>query len=155
MMGYRDKRGKVHMFVMPGLGNTTRRATQDNPKPSFDSDGKQGIVNDGPVWILSFLAPSLVLLTTGLVVFCWAEHPRAVAYAATSALGYSTLRVTVFAIHSVMLAGGEPQEGDGGGGKGTDLTDEDLLKTYQEDIDVRYQYVRGPSHRPAYMQFAN
>ena len=34
------------------------------------------------VWTISFLGPSMLLLTTGMFVFCWTEQPRAVAHVA-------------------------------------------------------------------------
>ena len=62
------------------------------------------IVNDMLVWTVSFLGPSMLLLTTGVFVFCWAEQPRAVAHAAAAALGYSTLRMIIFFANSVRLS---------------------------------------------------
>ena len=61
------------------------------------------IVNDTLVWTVSFLGPSMLLLTTGVFVFCWAEQPRAVAHAAAASLGYSTLRMIIYFANSVRL----------------------------------------------------
>ena len=72
--------------------------------PTNRSGGVEVIVNDMLVWTVSFLGPSMLLLTTGVFVFCWAEQPRAVAHAAAAALGYSTLRMIIFFANSVRLS---------------------------------------------------
>ena len=69
-----------------------------------ESGDVEVIVNDMLVWTVSFLGPSMLLLTTGVFVFCWAEQPRAVAHAAAAALGYSTLRMIIFFANSVRLS---------------------------------------------------
>ena len=69
-----------------------------------ESGNVEVIVNDMLVWTVSFLGPSMLLLTTGMFVFCWTEQPHAVAYAAAAALGYSTLRMIIFFANSVRLS---------------------------------------------------
>ena len=99
------------------------------------------IVNDMLVWTVSFLGPSILLLTTGMFVFCWTEQPHAVAYAAAAALGYSTLRMIVFFTNSVRLSDAtvEDQTGNYEGEPGAQHRRERRARSRSRTRDVFFQ----------------